>query len=307
MVRRAGVFFLVFVAVAGNAPAGVRHRTTGGKSVNMGQVKKDPAKEIEKQRKASQREADAARKLMAEKRWGEALKTLNRAHQLSVNRRQAAGLRPLFTQIEREGQRQLLEARQAYESGRYVEAVKAFEVIGRTFGRLPSGRTARGALKLARSDPAVQAAIQESKAKVLDDRIARILGGSGGRRSQPSTQPTTAPSRVSVIKQLKLDKQVKAVDLLAQIVKMYGDCPTGQRAAADLKALQADETFTSRLERCRQGLRARNALKRAQRYHKAGLRPKAIQCYNDVIRDFPGTSEAIEAEAALSVIQIETR
>ncbi len=305
MLRCSIAFLCAFLLAAGSLHGQVRVRPTGRPGVQIGEKTQSAEKELRRRRVACQREIAIARIHTAAKNWYQARRSLDTASALTADAAQSKQIRSLLMEIDKAGQSQLSEAAQSYKRGDYLKALESFGVIARTFGRLPSGVAAGRAMKRAKLDPAAQLAIHEYKAAKLSKRIGSILKHPRRRKPAlpPSTQPATAPTRVTRIKQLAAENQAKVVDLLKQMARLYGGSPTGKLAAADLKTLQADEAFTAELSRYRQALRAGNALKKAEMYHNAGLMPKAVEFYKQVVRDFPKTPEAAKAAGILAAIE----
>jgi len=301
--RRHVIALVGVLAMAGPVSGGIKAGTTGGRSsIGTGVIKPDKAKQRRRRQEACRKEIDAARAQVAAKKWAKARMILDRAQTLAADKAQARQIGELYLQIDDEGRRQLRQARQEYERGGYLDAIKAFEAIKRTFGALPSGLAAKRAIEQSERDPAARAAVQEVKAGALDELVDRILRIPGSSASRPASRPATQADRPARIKKLTIERQAKAVDLLERIAKLYGASPTGQRATADLKTLRADKAFITALERHRNARKAANALKRAQVYQKAGLTTKAVQYYRQLLRDYPDSEQAAEARAAISLI-----
>jgi len=293
----------VLVSLAARASAELRARFPDGTTFRMGQIKEDPQKLLQRQREACARRIGKARSQLADKQWGQARITLDRCRLLAADQSQADTIMSLYKQVDAEGRRRLKEADEAYRDGRFLAALAAYESISRVFGWLPSGQAAKKAIKRAESDPLAQAAVQEPTAVGLSKLIDGIVRQGRQGRSRPASRPASAPSRVSRIRQLAVDKQAKVVDLLEKIVRNCPLAPTGKLAAAELAQLRADQAFTDALKAYRRTSKAVRALKRARMYDKAGMTEKAVDYYRQVIVDFPDTDQAIAAEARVSVLQ----
>ena len=104
---------------------------------------------------------------------------------------------------------------------------------------------------------------------------ARAAGQKAKPKPKPKTDPAEATKppmdelgmsagampadRVDRIKGLDPLKQAQVVTLLQQIIKAYGDSPTGQRARQDYQTLLLDRTFVETVAR----IRAAQDVKRA--------------------------------------------
>ncbi len=283
----------------------------GGKQIGSGTIEEAPAKTLRKRRGACERAIADARKYTSERKWGEARKRLDTAGRLAVGSSQLDTVRSAYQKLENEGSRQLVVATKLYEANQYAEALAEFERIARTFGALPSGKLARRAAKQVKKDPVAKAVFQETKAVVVEKLIERTMRTPSRRASppagQPASQPATMPGRVSLIKQLPADKQIRVVDLLERMARMYALSPTGLRAAADLKSLQGDENFSRKFAAIRFQYKAKSALRKAERFSQAGMKVRALQSYREVVRKFPDTDEAARAAGVISAIEESNR
>jgi len=279
----------------------------GRRKVSMGQSRGRQANDLESHRKSCDRKISDARKLLAQHEWYKARTALEKAAAMAVDKGQASAIGPLLMQIDQEGRRQVKLAAGEYRQGRYISALKAFESISTVFGQLPSGQLARQELAQSKSDPLVRKAIEESKALAMDQLILNLLKtGRPGQKSpttrQASSQPASRPSRVGAIKALSLKKQDRILRLLERIAGRFPDCKTGQLAVADLAQLRRDEEFFTKLSAYRVSRQARLALSNARMYHNSGMKAKAIESYNEVIRRFGDTPEAAEAKRKLATL-----
>jgi len=283
----------------------IDHQFPGGQRFRMGQVEPDPAKELARQRKACNRKIDTARKQIADKQWGRARLTLDRAKAIAVDASQASRINALYRKVDQQGQQRLIEARKQYEAGRYVEALETLEAVSNAFGWLPSGDAARQTAQKYKSDPKVAEALTEAKAAGLDKLVAGLLEATVAGKAtagKPASQPARAPTRAEKVKMLPLKKQHRVVGLLERIAKSYPDCPTGRKARADLDELFSDKAFAARLTEFRRQRKARAALNKAETYRRAGMTEQAVRFYKEVIDAYPGTKQAATARARLSLM-----
>lgn len=303
MLGRAIVATLLAAAVC-SGQVSVKRTTSGGSKVSTGYRQVDPAKELQKQRRACAKRIAEARAQLAGKKWGQARMTLDRCRSLAADRAQAQTIGSLYVQIDREGSRQLAAARQAYRDGQFLKAISQFKHIRNTFGWLNSGRSATGALLRAKADPSAQSAVQEAKARPLNKRLEKILTAARPPTTQPAkaptTSPTSAPSRASRVKKLPLAAQARAVKLLERIAKACPLAPSGRRAASELGELQADEAFSNKLAAYRQSRKAAAVLKSARMYHDSGMTRKAVTAYQKVLNRYPNSDQADQAKRALA-------
>jgi len=296
----------VALLVTGAVNAQIDHQFPGGQRVRMGQVKKDPAKEIEQQRKACGRKIENARKHLADKQWGEARLALDRAWAIAVDASQASSIKSLYQKVDQQGRRKLDEARDAYKSERFIKAIESLEKVSNAFGWLPSGQSARKTLDLYKSDSRVIEAIAEAQAGEVDKLISMLIAPQAASKPKVKTKPASAPApagnRATLVKALPLRKQHRVMELLTRIAKSFPECPTGRRAHADLEELKSDKAFSAELAEFRRKRKAQAALSKAEMYRKAGMTTQAVGFYKDVIESYPGTAQAATAKARLSLI-----
>jgi len=298
---------VVVLLAYGTTGGGVRLglRDAGGVQVKMGTIKESPAERKKRLRREFDKEVAAARSDMEKKNWVEARSHLNVAECLMTDKSQEDILRPMYEKLEEEGRKLLNAATALFKAEKFLEALKGYQRISMTFGQLPCAREARTALAQAESHPAVQAFFLEAKAEVLDERIAQILDGQVSENPAGTSRPAKEAKRgrAERIRGLKdADRQMEAVDLLTTLVESYPTTDAGKRAERDLQELLSDESFRSTVDKHRLAGKAAAALKRAKVYQDSKMLDKAIQYYQEVIREYPDTAEA--AEAAERIRQI---
>lgn len=79
--------------------------------------------------------------------------------------------------------------------------------------------------------------------------------------------------------------------------------PPAQQAAALLEAIQADAPCKKRLQQLRAKQQARQDLAKANTYASAALLEKAAQLYRELIEQYPGTPQALEAAKQLGIVE----
>ena len=213
----------------------------------------------------------------------------------------------MFKQLEAEGQRQLEQSKKAYGEKRYTEALDGYSLILRTFGRLPSGLAAKGALEAAESDPEAQSVFQELKARKLEQLVVQVIEGEkcvekkpapaeGKASSEAPVDTTPKLSRVEKIKRLNAEKCAKAYKLLTKMAKSYPLSATGKKATADIEVLKEDKDFQAALEKQRRVEEAERLFQLAEGYRKAKMTAEAVKQYNLVAEKFPGTPLAMKSK-----------
>ena len=311
MMGRIATITLMILAMAAGMARGqlnVGKRGPDGRTATLGQKTEDPEKEKKRMAKRCRHHIAKAREHLAAERWGKARESLNMAQSVAVERSLALEILDIYKQLDAEGARLLAQADKLYNEGKYLEALKSYGRISREFASLPVGWSAAAALRSAKNDPVVRNYIQEAAAQVLAElanrKIAAFFRAKARSTTKPATKPAKAPTsmpagRVEQIRQLDIETQLEVVDLLKKIAKLYGSSPTGKKAVADLETLKQDKPLQQRLARHRLARKARQAFKLAEMYHAGGLLEKAAEYYREVIRKYPETPEAEEAEKAL--------
>jgi len=308
MARRMAFVALIALGTCGGAMGQIpiRHQLPDGTVVDLGTRKDSGDAERQRMHKRCEEELAAAQKALADKKWHNAWQSLKLAAALATDQGQVDRISRMLGQLQDEGKKLLQQADQAYDSGKYGQAVEEYTGVSRRFGALPCAAAARKSLDQINSDPVAQEVLQEAKAaeleKLVTATIARHLSKAEANSAlSPGRRPTTQPTeRVALIKALTPDQADSVVNTLGRIVKMYPLCPAARRAKADLKSLQADKDFQASLKLFRNRRRARGLLQRARAFASAGLADKAIQDFKEVIRLYPDTPEAQDARRVIA-------
>ena len=300
------------------ARAGIRvgHRPRGGPRAVMAPVKESPAQIRKRLRKEYDDSLAAAKRAFAGKNWTETRIYLKAAQAAMLEKSQAAPIKSLYEKLEKEGRKELDQAEKQYARAEYAKALKAYQLISLKFGQLPCAREARAAIMAARENPEVQSVLLEVVASVLDKQVARIIslatgasssagadGDKAAKKAKSEKRGTPRSGRIEQIRKLDKDKQVKVMDMLKRIAKLYPQTPTGRRAGADLQELESDEAFREALNVHRLAVKVAAALRRAETYEKAGMLDKAVMYYKQIVRDYPDTPEAEEASKRILTLQ----
>ncbi len=286
--------------------------------VRFGEGTADGDERTRERREAAEKELASARAYITEEKWLEGRRSLDSAMRFAVDDPQRKQITALYKELASEAQRQLDEAKSAYEKKKYAEAIEAFARIGSVFGRAPAAVKARRAIEEAEHDPDARSAAQDHRASMQEKLIEKMLSASdphptSAPTSQPASQPTSnptsnptsAPTRLSRIKRLPLPRQLEIMERLKRISSKFPDTPAGKRAADDVEAMKADEAYMASEAKLRRAHQAQRALKKAEMYEKAGLTAKAVRYYEELIEDFPNTPEAAKAKAKLTVVELQ--
>ncbi|MHC4561764.1 MAG: tetratricopeptide repeat protein [Planctomycetota bacterium] len=314
--RRLAILIVVIVAAAWPGRAGAQGVKTGvttpdGRTVGMGVVEpEDPKKEIERRKKRFAQVIEEARKLIADQKWRRAGQKLDLARALVTSRKaDLPKLRELYGKLQAQARTMLAAADEAYRQQHYGEAIEQYERIVQIFRKLPSADKARAALAAAKDDPNVQAQYEELRADSIDKRIDELIAACAAEADEAESaaggeaEAIPPPDRAAAIKALPPAEQVLAMDLLERLEKDYPATAAGEKAAEQLEALRADKIFIEAVNSRRFADRADRALKRARIYHVNGMLEKALQYYEQVIADYPGTDAAKTATEAIADVR----
>lgn len=149
-------------------------------------------------------------------------------------------------------------------------------------------------------------------AKALDQmRKANAAANAANAASQPASQPgeATPAQRRAALAKTRMDAaaaaalkgdRIGAYKSYKQVLERYADTDEAKLAAAQIKALEADETFMASFKLSQVEAEAKALLSLARSYRQAGKTDLAQQTFSQVIAKFPGSAWAEEAQAALS-------
>lgn len=112
-----------------------------------------------------------------------------------------------------------------------------------------------------------------------------------------------APELAAAEKLRDAKKREAAYAKFRQVAKAYAGTPSGDKAAAAVKAFEADKAFMKSLAARESAGKAKSALSVARNYAKAGRTAEAAKKYKSIIADFPGTEHAATAQAELDALK----
>lgn len=227
-------------------------------------------------------------------------------------------IQAIYQQVDAEGQRLLQQCRDSYDQANYTAAMGGYRAIIRTFPRRPFADEARTALAEAIRDPGRKKALDQVKAQEMDDVIARMIDHAEtcdvescpvlaapakycmGEPVKPSETP-----RADRIKALQASEQVRIVEQLQRLAKIYPAFAEGQSAAADIKTLEADEKFQAAVKRVRGEQEAKSLMDLVNAYRKIGKNDKAAEYCKQLVTKHPDTELAVVAQDILDEIELE--
>jgi thiol-disulfide isomerase/thioredoxin len=170
-----------------------------------------------------------------------------------------------------------LDAVDAMISDKQVpQAITELQNISRTFAGTDTGNAAKKKLLSMGSDPDVKKAVAAAK------------------------QEDAAAAALKLADKAKADhKDEKAYPLYQKIVKNYPGTPSADQAAAAVTAYEADTAFITRYTANAKAAKAASMLSLADSDRVNGATDTAKELYQKVIADYPGTTAADTAKAAL--------
>jgi thiol-disulfide isomerase/thioredoxin/TolA-binding protein len=156
------------------------------------------------------------------------------------------------------------------------QAIAELQNISRTFAGTDTGAAAKKKLASMGGDPDVKKAVAAAK------------------------QEEAAAAALKVADKAKADhKDEKAYPLYQKIVKNYPGTPSAGQAAAAVTAYEADTTFITKYTADAKAAKAASILSLADSDRVNGATDKARELYQKVIADYPGTTAAETAKAAI--------
>ncbi len=306
------------VAACPRASGQFRLKTTDGSGSSITRGVKNKENQKLKDKLAAEKSClyhlAKAEEYFGQGRVGPACQKLRKARALLVTRELAEKWGALGKRIDAAGHKQVLLGEKAFKSKHYRKAIKIYLLASRTFSGLPAAERARQRLRDAENDPDVAAVLAEEKAADAYEIVKAILQrhrrrSAGGARPAATTtrpaggKPAEPKTDFEVIRELDDDNFLRVADLLARIVKDYATTPTGQETSGLLETLNADARWKQRLEGLRAGRKAHQELAKANAYCNAGLLKKAAAMYRDVIKKYPRSPHADQANKQLGIIE----
>jgi hypothetical protein len=158
----------------------------------------------------------------------------------------------------------------------YVAAATKLSDLTRALGALPAGANAKRKLSELMSNPEAKAQFEAAqKAKFAEEEIA-------------------------IAKKLQADgKDEQAYTKFKQIATTFANTPVADEAKAAIATYEKNPELVKKANDSAVSGKAKAALGMAANYARAGRKDQAKAKYQDVIKQFPGTSFAKEAEIAL--------
>lgn len=268
-----------------------------------------------------------ARNALAEENIAPVHRYLSRAQALA-GPSQKSGLKPLFDQLDRLAEKKLAEADAQYEAARYLEALETYELIAEALGPMPAGETARARLAEAEKDPSVQAAFKEVRAATLLNSARGVIRGHAGAPATDDEdndeagaceeddfaeddesadtvhlgamiEPMTLDETVEVVAGMPPEKQAFVLSRLQIVRERYAESPSGEESLMILSALEADEEIQHSIQGWARDQEVLEIYKMASMYHASHHVNKAVELYQQIVRDYPEHGCADQARQRL--------
>lgn len=182
-------------------------------------------------------------------------------------------------QLEDYANKSLAEVDPLIEEKKYVEAAGKLQDLTRALGALPSGATAK-------------------------KRLAELMSNPQARAQFEAAQKTkTAEDELAVARRFKSEGKAEQAYLkFKSVATSFAGTPAGDAAKAEVAGYEKDPAFVAKVNDSAAASKAKAALGLAASYEKAGRTEVAKQKYQDVIKAYPKTPWAAQAQAALDEI-----
>ena len=220
--------------------------------------------------------------------------------------------------IKPHGEKLLAEAEERLKAKQYRAAIRYYRTVAATFDTVAPGPVASEKLAGLLKDPAIAAEIKA--AQVYDPvedaieaqwkymvRMRSLRAKKPGEGKDAEAEPARPPDE-EIVAKFPPGKLRWALDRIRMTVKLHGESETGRQAADLLAKLEADPAVAAATKPAA-GVEgsaksdgadaAKKLFGKAQMYHNAGLRRKAVDYYRELISDFPDSEYAAKAKEAL--------
>ena len=136
-------------------------------------------------------------------------------------------------------------------------------------------------------------------------KLAALMAQPDARKAIETAQKEAqaAPALAEAEKFRAAKKHATAYPRFKQIAKAYAGTPSGDAAAEVVKEYESDKAFMQSLANKQAGGKAKAALSMARSYAKAGRTAAAKKKFESIIKDYPGTPQAREAQFELRTLK----
>jgi hypothetical protein len=192
------------------------------------------------------------------------------------DQKMADRLAAIEKQFEDYANKSLAEIDPLVQDKKYVEAAGKLSDLTRALGTLPSGVAAKKRLAELMANPEAKAQFEAAqRAKAAEEELA-------------------------VAKRLKADGKAEQAYLkFKSVASSFAGTPAGDAAKAEVAEYEKDAAFVAKVNESANAGKAKAALGLAASYEKAGRSDLAKQKYQDVVKAYPKTTWAAQAQAAL--------
>jgi thiol-disulfide isomerase/thioredoxin len=162
-------------------------------------------------------------------------------------------------------------------AGKYAQAAERLRELSISLLGLPVGDQAKKKLASLMTKPEAKKAVEAA---------------------QREAQASTALDEAKKLKSAKKDES--AYPAFKQIAKAFAGTPSGDEAAAVVKAYESDAAFMKKINEKEASGKGKAALSMARSYAGAGRTEQAKAKYQSIIKDFAGTAVARTAQTELA-------
>lgn len=192
----------------------------------------------------------------------------------------------VMTQLTDLADGSLKEAETALEAKEFAVAIPKLRDVSKLAG-VPAATKAAELLKATLANPeakaALEAAAKAEKEKERADKAAELLAAA--QKTQEAK------------------KHEQAYGQFKLVVQQYPNTDAATAAAEQVKTYEADKAFMSRANEANAAGKAKGMMSMAASYKAAGRADLAKSKYEQVIKDFPGTSYAEQAKKEIAAIR----
>lgn len=270
-----------------------------------------------------------ARRYLDEDKLYRAYRSITAAARSADGNKMKQQVQALLGELETKVDALMRQADQQYSSANYAEAMKTYRSVSR-MKKLKAAAAAKKKYAAGNKDPGVRNAVRQAMREVMAtekyERVEEMLEAvcAAGNldlsvEAESSSDDTAIPSdntdtpnadadlpgtrdiqhELDHVKMLKPTERAEVVTTLEALAKRYADTHAGYQAAQLLEHAQTDQELAAQLEHDRKDLAAKKRYDMAKLLSKSGRDAQARRIYRDIIRQWPETSWAQLAQAAL--------
>lgn len=245
---------------------------------------------------------------------GEAYRALKEADRLSVEAKMTTQLADRMKDLEAAAQKMYVEADSHRIARRYTEAMKGYRELGDALPSHDTGKKAIQRLSELSKDPLIKAEIEASR---LLESIAKAIDNSWRVMAKPRGQPDPErPPDKAIVEAMPEARSAWVLGQLRSIVKQYGNCDSGRKAAELLKSITGEDQPASAPATQPTSLpslptpkhppadeaAAAELFQKARKFHEAKQYKAAAGAYAELLIKYPGSRLVPEARKHLEEV-----